>query len=53
MVAAVSASAGKSPISTEAKESINGIDATGDDPGLKSVASTIASPISTILRAGG
>ena len=52
MVAAVSASAGERPICMQASESMNGIDGTGDEPGLKSVASTMARPSSTILRAG-
>ena len=40
-------------ICKQARDNTNAIDAIGDEPGLKSVASTIASPRSTISRAGG
>ena len=36
-----------------ASDSTIGIDAVGDDPGLKSVASTTGSPDSIIFRAAG
>ena len=53
MVAAVMDSAGVIFICVEASESTMGIEAVGDDPGLKSVASTTGSPSSIIWRAAG
>jgi len=53
MVAAVRAWAGERRISRQASESMKDMDGTGDEPGLKSVASTMARPASIILRAGG
>ena len=44
---------GDKPICKQASESMNGMDGTGEEPGLKSVARTIARPASIILRAGG
>ena len=53
MVAAAIASAGVIFICVEASESTIGIDAVGEEPGLKSVASTGRIPSSIILRAAG
>jgi hypothetical protein len=52
-VAAVIPSAGLIRICVTASESIIGIDALGEEPGLKSVAKTSASPASIIARASG
>src|ERR1700730_11390737 len=52
MVVAVIASAGDMCICVEARERTNGIDGEGDEPGLKSVAKTMARPASIIARAG-
>ena len=53
MVAAVIASAGIIFIWVQASERIIGIEGVGEEPGLKSVASTTASPASIITRAAG
>ena len=53
MVAAVIASAGDIFICVHASDRSIGIDGVGDDPGLKSVASTTANPVSIISRARG
>ena len=53
MVAAVIASAGVIFICVHASDSIIGMEGVGDEPGLKSVASTTASPASIIARAFG
>ena len=52
IVVALIAWAGVICIWVHASESTNGIDGVGDDPGLKSVARTTASPASIILCAG-
>ena len=52
-VALQRASAGVSPMFRQASERMNGIEEIGDEPGLKSVASTIASLRSIIFLAGG
>jgi cell division transport system permease protein len=52
-VAAVIASAGVIFICVHASDSTSGIEAVGDEPGLKSVASTTARPMSIICRAAG
>jgi hypothetical protein len=53
IVAAVTLSAGVIFICVAASERIIVIDGVGDEPGLKSVANTTASPASIISRAGG
>ncbi len=53
MVAAVMASAGVIFMCVQASESTIGIDAVGDEPGLKSVASTTGRPSEIICRAAG
>ena len=52
-VDAVIASAGDIFICVHARDRTIGMLGVGDDPGLKSVASTIASPVSIISRARG
>src|ERR1035441_5050816 len=52
-VAAVIASAGVIFICVQASDSTIGIDVVGEEPGLKSVASTTAIPRSIIRRAAG
>ena len=51
--AALSDSAGVIFIWVAARDKTIGIDEVGDEPGLKSVATTTASPASIISRAGG
>src|ERR1044072_2977496 len=53
IVAALIASAGDIFICVQASERTIGIDGVGDEPGLKSVASTTASPASIISRPRG
>src|SRR5207237_3505042 len=53
IVVAVTASAGDIFICVQASERTIGVDGVGDDPGLKSVASTTARPASIISRARG
>ena len=52
-MAAVMPSAGDNFMCVAAIESAIGMDGVGEEPGLKSVASTIAKPASIISRAGG
>jgi len=53
IVAPVIASAGDIFICVQASDKTIGIDGVGDEPGLKSVASTTARPASIISRASG
>ena len=53
MVAAVIASAGVIFICVQASDRIIGMEGVGEEPGLKSVASTTARPASIISRASG
>ena len=41
------------PMCRQASETMNGMEEIGDEPGLKSLASTMARPCSTMARAGG